>query len=120
MELLSEPWLNLQTIEESEKEKEFLDERAGQECLLQLQCQLERICDDLGTYIVDRFHQFFNEDSEGKPRQWKEISTDEINGIYSRAKQKAMRKETIKKRSKLSKNVLAPFYFDVFFFGLFK
>lgn len=52
--------------------------------------KLKRICDWLPHYVFARFQRFFNQDEQDVPRQWQNMSSDQIKEVYVAARDQAL------------------------------
>jgi hypothetical protein len=56
----------------------------------QIESKLKVILDWRAHYIMNRFQQFFNQDSQQVPRHWQNYTSDHIKDIYLEAREKSL------------------------------
>lgn len=88
METLGPAWLGLQSGENSHENN--WDVFSSEEVLRRLRSKLEQLCEWLQNHIYSRFQEFFEQDDEGVPRQWQNLTSEKIKEVYVTAMAKAL------------------------------
>lgn len=86
---LEDAWVGLQPSAEAAALEDF-DRDITKEVLRQQRIKLEHTCEWLQNHVFSRFQQFFNQDEHGVPRQWQNMSSDQIKEVYVEARKKAL------------------------------